>query len=158
MPLRVNGNILGVVIKTSPKVCRVGESIAIVTKLTLTTDSDSNDNDWCFVATATFGTPMEPHVKLLSEFRDRILLTNPAGKAFVDFYYNCSPAVANFIHNHDSVRAVAQWSLLPVVGMSWVALHIGLVPTLAFLLLLLILIFAIPIVLFRKRRIGRQKA
>jgi hypothetical protein len=80
----------------------------------------------CFIATAAYGSHMEPHVKTLRDFRDRFLLTNPVGKIFIDLYNTLSPPVADFIANHDIVRLVVRWSLLPVVGVSWVAVHFGL--------------------------------
>jgi hypothetical protein len=46
-------------------------------------------------------------------------------KALVRFYYSYSPPVAEFIANHDTLRVVARWGLLPVVGVSWMALHLG---------------------------------
>jgi hypothetical protein len=58
------------------------------------------------------------------------------GKAFVDLYSTYSPPVADFIASHDTVRFMVRWSLLPVVGVSWVAINIGSVFTLIFMLLL----------------------
>ena len=79
---------------------------------------------------------MAPQVKVLREFRDRILLTNNVGRAFVELYYVYSPPVAQFIAKHDAVRSVVSWSLIPVVGVSYVALKLGPVPSLALMLLL----------------------
>jgi hypothetical protein len=88
----------------------------------------------CFIATAAYGSPMQPYVKLLQEFRNRFLLTNSFGKAFVKFYYKYSPAVANFITKHANLRAIVRVSLLPLVGMSWIALKHGPVAIMALLL------------------------
>ena len=98
----------------------------------------------CFIATAAYGSPMMEHVKVLREFRDRFLLTNTAGKAFVRLYYTWSPPVANFIAEHNSLRAIVGWSLMPLVGISWMAIYPGSMATL--LLLLLILISATTVV------------
>ena len=111
----------------------------------------------CSIATAVFGSHMEPHVKVLREFRDRFLLTNTVGKTFVRFYYTYSPPIADFIAKHAGLRAMVRLSLLPIVGVSWVALNLGPVPTLAFMLLLVALISAIMIVLYRKKRLRGRK-
>lgn len=104
----------------------------------------------CFIATAAYGSPMEPHVKVLRDFRDRFLLTNPVGKTFVDLYYNYSPPVVDFIARHDTVCLVVRWSLLPFVGVSWMAINHGPISTLVFILLFLSLISSTTVVLFKR--------
>jgi hypothetical protein len=79
---------------------------------------------------------MEPHVKILRDFRDKCLLDNALGKGFVKAYYRYSPPIADFISKHDNLRAVVRISLLPLVGISWVALKIGSVSTVELMLLL----------------------
>ena len=103
-------------------------------------DGDEEDGDGdegkCFIATATYGSPMEPHVKILREFRDHFLLTNSLGKVLVEgLYYNYSPFLADFIEDHHTLRAVVRWCLLPIVGISWISLNLGPIPTLALILL-----------------------
>ncbi len=46
---------------------------------------------YCFVATAAYGDYSHPHVVVLREFRDRVMLTNPIGRALVATYYWASP-------------------------------------------------------------------
>lgn len=94
----------------------------------------------CFIATAAYGSKIEPHVRILRDFRDRFLLDNTAGRRFVKFYYTYSPAVAGFIDGHANLQAFVRLSLLPVVGMSWIVLKLGPVTTLALMLLLIFLI------------------
>jgi hypothetical protein len=88
----------------------------------------------CFIATAAYGSLMEPHVKILREFRDQFLLANSFGKAFVKFYYKYSPPLADFIANHISLRTMVRLGLLPFIGVSWLALKIGPVSTMTLML------------------------
>ncbi len=131
---------------------------------TFTTASEVDEGDEgadgisCFIATAAYGSSMEPHVKVLREFRDRFLLSTRAGRAFVDLYYAYSPTVADFIANHDTLQVVVRWSLLPLAGVSWVALKLGPVPTLAFILFFLSLITSSMVVSSRKRRQQENRA
>ena len=97
--------------------------------------SDSGGGGGCFIATAAYGSLMEPHVKILRDFRDRFLLVSMVGKGFVRLYYNYSSPIANFIAEHDSLRAMVRISLLPLVGVSWVAVKLGLFPTTVLMLL-----------------------
>ena len=102
----------------------------------------SESGGGCFIATAAYGSLMEPHVKLLRQFRDRFLLTNPVGRTFVHLYYTYSPPMAKFISGHEGLRMVVRWSLFPLVGISWGLLKIGFLPTTIFLLLISAMIFA----------------
>ena len=88
----------------------------------------------CFIATAAYGSLIEPHVKILRNFRDRFLITNTIGSYFVKLYYKYSPPLANFIAKHDILRATVRLFLFPVVGLSWIALKIGLFSMIAIML------------------------
>ncbi len=98
---------------------------------------DDDGGGGCFIATAAYGSHMEPQVELLREFRDRFLLANSEGRTFVMLYYACSPPIAGFIAQRDILRAMVRYALLPVVAVSWVAVHLG--PILSFVLLILML-------------------
>jgi len=76
----------------------------------------------CFIATAAYGTPMAEEIEILREFRDEYLLTNPLGRAFVDFYYRTSPPIAEFITGHPSLKPIVRAGLLPAVAMSGLAI------------------------------------
>ncbi|MBI5098062.1 MAG: S8 family serine peptidase [Nitrospirae bacterium] len=69
----------------------------------------------CFIATAAYGSIMHPYVKALREFRDKHLLTNSPGKAFVDFYYKYSPSIADVIRDCKYLRFITRIVLTPVV-------------------------------------------
>lgn len=69
----------------------------------------------CFIATAAYGSYLDPQVQVLREFRDRYLLTNAPGQAFVEFYYRASPPLAAYIAERPALRAVTRWVLTPLV-------------------------------------------
>ena len=110
----------------------------------------------CFIATAAYGSQVEPHVKVLREFRDRFLLTNTLGKAFVDLYYTYSPPAEEFIASHDPLRLMVRWSLLPLVGGTWIALHSGPGGALMLAVPMLYLMSVGIRVSLRQRRLRRQ--
>ena len=76
---------------------------------------DGSSGGGCFIATAAYGSYFEPHVVTLRNFRDRYLLTNAPGRAFVAFYYRHSPPIADYIADRPALRALVRWSLTPVV-------------------------------------------
>ena len=80
----------------------------------------------CFIATAAFGSPVEKHVVLLKEFRDKLLLTNSPGKLFVKTYYRFSPPVADFIRQHASLRLAVRICLYPLIALSYTLLKLSL--------------------------------
>jgi PKD repeat protein len=95
-------------------------------------ESLSDDSD-CFVATAAYGSYLDPEVVLLRGFRDQYLRQNSLGREFIDFYYRTSPPIAAVIAEHESLRLVARLALSPIVytikypvvgGVSWLLMLI----------------------------------
>lgn len=117
------------------------------------TTDDEDESDDCVISAGAQGTPLEPHVNVLRDFRDDFLLSNTVGKSFTDFYYTYSPPLAGIVSRHDSLRGMVCLSLLPVIGVSWVALKLGRVLAMAPILLLVTMISAPAIVLFRRTRL-----
>ena len=70
----------------------------------------------CFIATATYGTPLAPEVKILREFRERNLRPTVSGQKFITFYEKCSPTFANWLVHQPLVRlAIRQLFLTPTI-------------------------------------------
>jgi len=126
-----------------------------VFKTTVTETNVEDSNDDCFIATAAFGSPMEPQVRFLREFRDRFLMSNRPGRAFLNLYYRFSPPLARFIAGHEGLRLTVRWTLLPVVGLSYLALNLGLMATLT--LSALLMAGAFVFVRSGRRRVCRNK-
>ena len=72
----------------------------------------------CFVATAAYGSPLADEIWALRRFRDRYLMTNPAGRAFVDAYYAVGPYAADIIAEHPWMRTTTRIILTPLVALA----------------------------------------
>ena len=106
-----------VVVNPTPIVGSSSSSSGGVAPVT-TTSGDSGGGGGgggCFIATAAYGSYLDPHVMVLRRFRDEFLMPNAIGRAFVATYYRWSPPFAAFIARHDTLRAVTRVALTPVV-------------------------------------------
>ncbi len=81
--------------------------------------------DACFIATAAYGSLLDPHVQTLRLFRDKYLMIHDSGRMLVRLYYHYSPSIAEFIADRPVLRLVARIFLLPLIVCSHMALHIG---------------------------------
>jgi hypothetical protein len=100
-----------------------GSVVALGCNCSPPSQSTTQSKRLCFIATAAYGTPMAEEVQILREFRDKYLLTNPPGRAFVDFYYRVSPPIAEFITEHPVLKPIVRVGLVPAVVMSTVAVN-----------------------------------
>ncbi len=88
-----------------------GESIRLKARGVAATPSTSE----CFIATAAYGSALDPHVATLRSFRDAHLLDNTGGRWFVARYYELSPPFADYLRGHEAARSVVRALLTPLV-------------------------------------------
>jgi hypothetical protein len=94
-------------------ICNVASAPAIA-ELT-TTRTNFTQLSGCFVATAAFGSPLEPQVSALRQVRDRLWRTNSLFTVGADLYYRNGPAAAEVLRRSDVARALAR-SLIGPLG------------------------------------------
>jgi len=99
---------------TGDESCFSGE-IAYTVPGVSTSSGSGGGGGGCFIATAAYGSYLAPEVMELRRFRDRVLLTNGAGQALVEWYYRVSPPIAAFIANHESLKMAVRIGLTPLV-------------------------------------------
>ena len=86
---------------------------------TRTVDADGNINvTWvnhtaatispCFIATAAYGTPLHEDIDVLRDFGDEYLMSNLAGRAFVNIYYSSSPPLTDVIRENEGLRTAVR--------------------------------------------------
>ena len=81
----------------------------------LSPDAGGGSSGNCLIATAAYGTPLADDINVLRAIRDRYMLNNAAGAAFVDTYYRLSPPVADAVANNALLKAAVRTLLAPVV-------------------------------------------
>jgi hypothetical protein len=101
---------------------------------------------------------MAKQIQILREFRDRYLLTNPPGRAFVDFYYRVSPPIAEFITEHPSLKPIVRVGLVPAVFMSTIAVNTTPTEKMAIAGLLVLVSVAVAVWVTRRRGRGPEHA
>jgi len=74
------------------------------------------DSEGCFIATAAYGTSTAVEIDTLRAFRDEVLLENSLGSQLVDFYYEVSPPVADFISENSLLRTLVRELLVDPVA------------------------------------------
>ena len=111
--------------------------------------------DGCFIATAAYGSYMEPHVKILRDFRDTFLMHTRLGRSFLNAYYRYSPPIANYIAEHSILKAAVRIGLAPIIGISYLMLHATAIQRVVlFLLLFSVVMIAWCILRASKRKVA----
>lgn len=70
----------------------------------------------CFIATAAYGSYLDPHVVTLRRFRDDVMLTNVLGERMVAFYYRHSPEFAEIIADSEILKSAVRILLTPIIA------------------------------------------
>jgi len=105
----------------------------------------------CFIATAAYGHYSDPEVQALREFRDRYLLTNGPGRAFVGWYYRSSPPAAAALNAHPEFKPVVRAALLPAVGAAFLLTRTSLLVK----FILLLVFGCVVLFVYNRKRFSR---
>jgi len=65
-------------------------------------------DDFCFIATAAYGTSTAKEIDILRRFRDEYLRNSYLGNEFIKFYYKNSPPIAEFISEYEILRVIVR--------------------------------------------------
>jgi hypothetical protein len=87
----------------------------------------------CFIASVCFG-ENSWQVKILKEFRDKILMKISIGKKFVRFYYTYAPYVKEYIKDRVLIKYLVKISLYPVVFIAYLLINYFILAGLFFLI------------------------
>ncbi len=115
----------GAVIDTVESVDKAGKALRVTTDTVIVGEGASNAlsvASFCFIATAGYG-EATGEVGILCDFRDQCLKTNPLGRMFVKAYYTVSPPIADFIAEHETLKAATRVALKPLVAVAVYALE-----------------------------------
>ena len=123
---KVGTQIVGLLPKTKyylavQPVSRCGVAGPIATAEIDTSSANFTTLSGCFIATAAFGSELEPEVNLLRRVRDRYLMNNPLGQTLVGSYYTVSPGIALLVTQNAPLKELVRSTLRPMAQ----ALHVA---------------------------------
>lgn len=75
----------------------------------------------CFIATAAYGSALQPQVEALRTVRDAVRPRSPLFAVFTDLYYRSGPAAAAVLSRSDSTRALMRGVIAPVADLARLA-------------------------------------
>ncbi|MGI0004552.1 MAG: peptidylprolyl isomerase [Candidatus Nitrosotenuis sp.] len=86
-----------------------------------TTDTNPLDKKWgCLIATATYGSELDPQVQMLREVRDNAVFATTSGTAFMNafnsVYYSFSPTVADWERQNPTFKEAVKLALTPMLS------------------------------------------
>jgi hypothetical protein len=71
-------------------------------------DEPADGGGGCFIATAAYGTSTAAEIDTLRAFRYDVLLKSTVGSQLVEWYYQTSPPVADFISENSLLRTLVR--------------------------------------------------
>lgn len=78
----------------------------------------SGSGGGCFVATAAYGDRLHPDVVMLRRFRDQVLVSYPAGRAFIRVYWIIGPRLAKVVHPDRTTGRLSRLALRPCISVA----------------------------------------
>lgn len=79
-------------------------------------DGDKKEKkEYCFIATAAYGTPYSKEIDYLKAWRDLSLSNKKGGTHFIYLYYRISPPFARLISKSEFLRTTVRMGLYPVI-------------------------------------------
>ncbi|MGE3543818.1 MAG: CFI-box-CTERM domain-containing protein, partial [Kofleriaceae bacterium] len=72
--------------------------------------------DWCFIATAAYGSTLAADVDLLRHVRDAVLSGSALGQLAISSYYTFSPSIAGIIGESELLRETTRGLLEPMIS------------------------------------------
>ncbi len=107
----------------------------------------------CFIATAAYGSPLHPHVRVLRDFRDKYLMQSQPGRWLVAQYYKYSPFIAKNIAKRRILKVTVRIHLIPLVALSCSVVRFG--PIMTGIVLILIFVFPVFVIWNNRKRCRR---
>ena len=104
-------------------VCGVAGPVALTS--VMTTKINFTKLSGCFVATAAYGTAMEPQVQALRVARDALRARSATFATATDIYYRSGPVAAAVVGRSEAARAVVRRLLAPIVAVTQAAFAAG---------------------------------
>lgn len=81
---------------------------------------DEPEGGGCLIATAAFGSELEPQIQSMRELRDGTVMSTSSGAAFMSgfnaVYYSFSPAVADLEREHPAFRDAVRAFITPMIS------------------------------------------
>lgn len=104
----------------------------------------------CFIATAAYGSSLEPKLNIFREFRYKVLLRSSWGQTLVKKYYKYGAKASVYIYDKPAIRAIVRVLLWPVYAFSYIAVKVGFAFAVACAFVALSLALAVPFLAVRR--------